>query len=166
MNRNRILVVGFGNSLAGDDGAGPAVIARLRAEPLPAGVRAEDGGSDALRLPAIWKGEGEVWLVDAVAAGAPPGTVHHLDHERVLAVPQRHATAHQLSLPESLRWVAHAYPEMAHVRYRFWGIEIERVAFAEVLSRSVAVAVLAVADELRLLLTASAGGVEPRAEGA
>ena len=153
----RILIVGFGNPLMADDGAGPALVAALRSRPLPPAVRVEDGGSDATRLAGLWRGEDEIWLVDAVIAGAPPGTVHRRNHDEVLAVPQRHATAHALSLPESLRWLAVAYPEMAAVRYRLWGIEAARVELVEGLSPEVARAVAALADELAQALSARVG---------
>jgi hydrogenase maturation protease len=116
----RVLIVGFGNPLMADDGAGPALVTALRSRPLPTSVRVEDGGSDATRLAGLWRGEGEIWLVDAVVAGAPAGTIHRRGHDDVLSVPQRHATAHALSLPESLRWLAVAYPAPAAVR-RLWG---------------------------------------------
>ena len=144
----RILVVGFGNPLMADDGAGPEVVRRLMAVPLPAGVRVEDGGSDSLRLPGLWRGEAEVWLVDAVASGGEPGSVIRLGHEEVLAVPQHHATAHALSLPEGLRWIALSYPEMAIIRYRLWGIVARRVALQPVLSDEVVVAVERVVGEI------------------
>jgi hydrogenase maturation protease len=147
-----VLVVGFGNALAADDGAGPAVVERLRAAGLPAGLRAEEGGQDALCLAARWEGEPEVWLVDALIRGAPPGTIHRVAHEELVAIPQRHATAHQLSLPECLRWLSLARPEMAGLRYRLWGVEPERVALSEGLSPAVARAVRAVAEELRSAL--------------
>jgi hydrogenase maturation protease len=148
MNRKGILVAGFGNSLVGDDGAGPAVVARLLELGLPPGVRAEDCGSDALHLPGLWREEPEIWLVDAVKSGAAAGTVSRLSHDQVLAVPQRHATAHSLSLAESLRWIALAYPAMASVRYRFWGVEVERLALVEGLSAPVAAAVGEVSAEI------------------
>lgn len=129
----------------GDDGCGLAVVRRLG----PAGPRAVEGHSDALRLPSLWKGEREVWLVDALVRGAAAGTVHRLSHEELLAVPQRHGTAHQLSLPESLRWIAHACPEMAEVRYRMWGIEPARLALEEGLSPEVEAAVELVCEEIR-----------------
>jgi hydrogenase maturation protease len=87
--------------------------------------------------------------VDALVRGAAPGTVHRLSHDELLAVPQRHGTAHQLSLPESLRWIAHAYPEMAGVRYRMWGIEPARLSLEEGLSPAVEAAVEAVCEEIR-----------------
>ncbi len=144
----RILIVGFGNSLMADDGAGPALVAALRTRALPPSVRVEDGGSDATSLAGLWQGEAEVWLVDAVIAGAPAGTIHRRSHDEVLAVAQRHATAHALSLPESLRWLAVAYPEMAAVRYRLWGIEADRVTLEQGLGPAVTRAVEALADEL------------------
>jgi hydrogenase maturation protease len=143
-----VLIVGFGNPLMADDGAGPALVAALREKALPLSVRVEDGGSDATSLAGLWHGESGVWLVDAVIAGAPAGTIHRRGHDEVLAVAQRHATAHALSLPESLRWLSVAYPEMAGVRYRLWGIEAARVELAEGLSPAVARAVEALADEL------------------
>ncbi len=144
-----MLIVGLGNPLMGDDGVGHAVVERLcRLLPQHHGVRAEYGDTDALRLPALWHGEEEVWLVDAVCSGALPGTIHRLDHEALLAAPQRHHHAHRLSLPESLRWIALGVTEMASVRYRFWGIEVHEVAPGEGLSPPVAAAAEYVASEI------------------
>jgi hydrogenase maturation protease len=146
---NGILIVGFGNPLVADDGAGPRVLELLSAGGLPLGVRAEDGGSDSLRLASLWHGEGEIWLIDAVKTGAAAGTIHRLSHELLLSAPQRHATAHQLSLPESLRWLALAYPELAAVRYRFWGIEVDRLGLDRGLSPKVETAAAALAAEIK-----------------
>jgi hydrogenase maturation protease len=143
-----VLVVGFGSSLMGDDAAGLAVAACLSGSPLPAGVRVEIAGSDSLRLPDLWRGEGHVWLVDALIRGCAAGTVHRLAHDEVLQVPQRHATVHQLSLPESLRWIALSYPEMASVRYRLWGIEPGGLVLAQELTEAVLGAVQRVAEEI------------------
>jgi hydrogenase maturation protease len=145
-----VLVVGFGNALVADDGIGPAVIACLRRRGLPEGVRAEEGGQDALCLASLWRGEPEIWLVDALLRGASPGTVHCLAHEAVLALPQRHGTAHQLSLPECLRWLALGFPELGAVRYRLWGIEPFRIDLREGLSQPVERAVARLCDELVL----------------
>lgn len=154
---SRVLVVGFGNDLVGDDGAGLAVVRRLggpndpseRRPRAPTRLRVVEGHSDSLRLPSLWRGEPEVWLVDALIRGEAPGTIHRLSHAELLAAPQRHGTAHQLSLPESLRWIAHAYPEMAAVRYRLWGIEPGRLSLDEGLTAEVAEAVAGVANEIR-----------------
>ncbi len=146
--RRRILVLGFGNDLVGDDGAGPAVIAELVRRGLPAGLRAEAGGADSLRLLSRWRGEPVVFLVDALQGRERPGSIHRLSHSELLSLPQRHATAHRLSLPESLRWFVLANPEMAFVRYRLWGIEPASLGLGAALSPQVTAAVGQVADEI------------------
>jgi len=142
------LIVGFGSRLVADDGAGPAVVEALRAGGVPAAVRVEEGGQDALRIAGLWRGEPEIWLIDALERGAPAGTIHRVPHEELLAIPQRHATAHWLSLPESLRWLAHGYPELRGVEYRLWGIEPLRLELKEGLSEPVREAVARLCAEL------------------
>jgi hydrogenase maturation protease len=152
-----VLVVGFGNTLSADDGAGPAVVAAFAARGLPDHCRVEEGGTDALLLTLLWRGEREIWLVDALVAGAVPGTVRRLEHEEVMALPQPHGGAHQLSLPASLRCVALAEPAMARVRYRLWGIEPLSLAPFEPMCEAVALAAREVAAEIgRALEEASA----------
>jgi hydrogenase maturation protease len=144
-----VLVVGLGNPLMGDDGAGPAVIAEIRRRSRPRGAhRLEDGGTDILNLPGLWDDEPSLWVVDAVQGGRPAGTIHRLDHSELLGLPQRTASCHDLSLPECLRWISLAFPRMAGIRYRLWGIEPARVDDREGLSAAVASAVRVVADEV------------------
>jgi hydrogenase maturation protease len=132
----------------GDDGAGLRAVALLAETDLPAQTRLVTAGTDVLRIADLWRGEERVWLADALAGGAPPGTVHRLDHDRLLQLPQRHDSAHHLSLPESLRWMRHARPALRAARYRLWGIEPARVAPGTALSREVAAAAAAVAREI------------------
>ena len=75
-------------------------------------------------------------------------------HDEVLALPQRHGSAHQLSLPEALGCLAVAFPAMAAVRYRMWGVEPLRAAPPAGMSAPVAAAAAAVADEIRQALAA------------
>lgn len=145
----RVLVVGFGNVLAGDDALGPETVAILRSDALPGECRVEEAGCDGLVLAGLWKGEPEVWLVDSVARGAPAGTVHRLDHDQVLGLPQTHAGAHQLSLPETLRCLRLAFPAMAGVRFRLWGVEPGRVGPPAGMTPPVSAAARKVAQEIR-----------------
>ena len=143
-----VLLVGLGNPLMADDGAGVAVARRLLGTALPAGCRAEIGDTDSLRILSLWRGEAEIWLVDALLKKSPPGTVHRLGHDEILAIPQPHAAAHFLSLPESLRWMSLAEPSMTRVRFRLWGIEPEKIEVGEGLTPAVARAVEETAREI------------------
>jgi hydrogenase maturation protease len=73
-----MLVIGVGNTYRGDDGAGPAVIALLRAEELP-GVRMLECDGDCSALLDAWHGADAVILIDAVSSGARPGTIYRFD---------------------------------------------------------------------------------------
>jgi hydrogenase maturation protease len=77
---SRVLVAGVGNVLRGDDGFGPAVIARLGA--LPDGAEAiETGIGGVALLGELMAGCDGLVLVDAVDRGADPGTVFELEPE-------------------------------------------------------------------------------------
>jgi hydrogenase maturation protease len=74
---SRVLVAGVGNVLRGDDGFGPAVIARLGQ--LPDGAEAiETGIGGVALLGELIAGCDGLVLVDAVDRGAAPGTVFEL----------------------------------------------------------------------------------------
>ncbi|GBC79416.1 Hydrogenase 2 maturation protease [bacterium HR09] len=118
-----VLVVGFGNPLMGDDGVGLLVIELLKELGVAPHVRLAEGGTDATVLAGLWQGEERVVLVDALVRGSPPGTIHRLSAEEVLQLPQPHRGVHALSLPECLRWVLLAKPELAKATVVLFGVE-------------------------------------------
>ena len=79
MSDTPLLILGLGNVLLGDDGVGPAVIARLRDSYVAAaGSLLLDGGTLGLSLLPYLEDAQTVILVDAVAADAPAGTLVRL----------------------------------------------------------------------------------------
>ncbi|GAB4222823.1 MAG: HyaD/HybD family hydrogenase maturation endopeptidase [Acidobacteriota bacterium] len=82
----RVAVLGIGNVLAGDDGVGPAVVrtlvARHEFEPE---IVIEDLGTPGLDLVPHLAGADRVVLVDAVRAGATPGSVRVIEQRELLA---------------------------------------------------------------------------------
>ena len=70
-----IVVIGVGNALRGDDGAGIAVVRRLRAQP---GVQILEQSGEATALLGALRGAEVAIVVDA-AAGTRPGRVRRLD---------------------------------------------------------------------------------------
>jgi hydrogenase maturation protease len=141
---SEILIVGLGNPLMGDDGVGAAVVEELLRRDVPKGAQARIA-PDILHLPSIWGGEPDVWLVDAVRQDCKPGTIHVLEHSRVFDLKGTHRSAHQLSLPDGLRWLIHTYPGLANARYRLWGVEPKDLSPNPRLSPEVAAAVAHVA---------------------
>jgi len=74
----RQLVIGVGNDYRGDDGAGLAVIRRIRDNP-PAGTATREGTGDGAGLIDAWEAFDEVIIIDAASSGEPPGTVFRFD---------------------------------------------------------------------------------------
>jgi hydrogenase maturation protease len=148
-----VLVLGLGNPLMADDGFGPAVAASVREAGLPRGAAVVEA-PDVLQLGRLWRGEAEVWLVDAVATGDRPGTIHRIAHDELLELAPSVGSAHHLDLVDALRWLLHGSPVLGGVRFRLWGAEPERVGPWAVLGARVAAAVPVVAQEI---LRAAAG---------
>ena len=97
-----ILVLGLGNTLLGDDGAGVHVIRRLSSNPAtPLWLRAIDGGTMGFRLTSILSGASDVLIIDAAELSAPPGTIRMLDAEAIGARSRR-TSAHEAGLADLL----------------------------------------------------------------
>jgi hydrogenase maturation protease len=73
-----ILVIGIGNEFRSDDGVGLFVARAIEARALPGVTVIEQSGEGAALLD-VWREAGAVYLVDAVASGAPAGTVYRID---------------------------------------------------------------------------------------
>jgi hydrogenase maturation protease len=98
----RVVVIGVGNALRGDDAAGLAVAEEIRAS-APEGVAVRVCEEEPSRLIDAF-GDAEVaFLVDAVSAGAPPGTVHRFDASDA-PVPslELRSSTHALGIGETL----------------------------------------------------------------
>ena len=88
-----LLVLGLGNVLLGDDGAGVTAVDYVtRHFAAPEGVSLLDGGTLGMSLLPLLSSADRVILVDAVAADAPAGSLVRLEGEDVA-----HASLHRLS---------------------------------------------------------------------
>ena len=81
----RIIVLGIGNLLKGDDGVGVRIIEALNRRALPEGVECVDGGTGGPTLVTCFEGAAALVIVDAVNLRAPPGTVRAFSLEEVEA---------------------------------------------------------------------------------
>jgi hydrogenase maturation protease len=96
------LVIGVGNPERGDDGAGIAVLRRLRS-PRASGVKLRECRGEAEDLIAAWRGARRVILVDAALSGAHPGTVHRIEaHREPLVEGLRSPSAHDRGVADAV----------------------------------------------------------------
>jgi hydrogenase maturation protease len=72
------LIVGIGNDYRGDDAVGLIVARRLRMR-LADSVKVLEQNGDGAALMEVWWRAETVIIIDAVASGAAPGTIHRFD---------------------------------------------------------------------------------------
>lgn len=73
--QQRILILGLGNLLMGDEGLGVHAVRELEKRNLPAYVDVVDGGTPGLQILELMEGYDKVVIIDAVDAGMEPGTI-------------------------------------------------------------------------------------------
>ncbi len=151
------MVIGVGNPMRGDDGAGLDVAAALRGEP---GIEVRQHAGEGLDLIAIWEGAGAVLLVDTVRSGAPPGTLHRFDiSDGPLPSRLRRQAGHAVSVATAI--------ELARTLGRLpakvvvYGVEGERFETGSAPSAAVQAAIEPLADAVRSEARALIA-VEPR----
>ena len=95
----RLLVLGLGNVLCGDDGLGAVAIARLtdRYE-IPDGMSILDGGTLGLSLLPYIEDSEKVILVDAINAEEPPGSFVRLEGDEVGPAVAGRLSVHQVGV--------------------------------------------------------------------
>lgn len=97
----KLLVLGIGNVLMGDEGVGVHVVRHLENDAIPEEVELLDGGTGSFLLLDPMQLARKVILIDATLDGNPPGTVRRLtprfstDYPRTLA-------AHDIGLKDLL----------------------------------------------------------------
>lgn len=103
--RAPVLVLGVGNTLLNDDGAGIELVNRLSAQSDRWGDAVDflEGGTQGLTLLTYLSGRRAIIVLDAVALGAEPGTLHALENDAVLALGVRSSNAHEGNAAELLR---------------------------------------------------------------
>ena len=146
------VVLGLGNILLGDEGAGVRVVEELeRTGGLP-GVELVDGGTAGLRLLPYFDGAARVVVVDASADGAPPGTVT-VTRPAFTGPPRAALTPHDLGLMSLLDALALADERPEIVLVTISVAEADTVSASLELTPPVARAVPEAAARVRGLLT-------------
>lgn len=154
----RLLVVGCGNLLRGDDGVGPILIRHLWQRGVPDDVRLVDGGTAGMDVSFQMRGAQRVIIVDASTTGREPGTVYRIPGPAVEELPPLSGLhTHMFRWDNALafaRWLlGDAYPADVTV----YLIEAENLAVGAPLSERVESAMGTVLD----LIAAEPAFVDP-----
>ena len=99
----RVLILGLGNPLLGDEGIGVRVVEELKGRELPDGVAVVEGGTAGLGLIGLMEGYQRVIIVDAADMGRSPGcVVRFTPLEAQFKTAEAPLSLHQIGLGEML----------------------------------------------------------------
>jgi len=111
----RTLVLGLGNLVHSDDGAGVHAVQRLQKDSrVPPDVVLMDGGTQGLSLLPHISGFERLIVIDAVDAGEPPGTLIRLEGQALADLPGK-PSVHQLGFADlmvAMKLLGDAPPEV------------------------------------------------------
>jgi len=142
----RCLIIGIGNPDRGDDAVGRIVARRLQTQCAP-GVRVVEHGGEPASLLDCLAGAETVYLIDAMVAGARPGTISRFD-VAAAELPRTvfGCSTHGLGLAEAIE-LARTLGKLPR-RCVVYAIEARAFEIGEPLSPEVA----AVADDVTALI--------------
>ena len=101
MNRPKVLILGIGNILMGDEGIGVHIVNSLEKAALPADIDVLDGGVGGFLLLEPMQKADRVILIDATIDGRKAGSVRRLKPKFSTDYPAT-LTAHDIGLKELL----------------------------------------------------------------
>ena len=144
--KGRVVVLGIGNTLKQDDGAGPAVIAKIKNQKskIKKNVELLDGGS----APENYTGKikqikpDTLVVIDTVDFGSKPGSIRIIEEKEIRT---QSLSTHNVSLKTYVDYLKADLPDLAVMLV---GIQPKQVGFGEGLSPEVKKAV----DELCMSL--------------
>jgi hydrogenase maturation protease len=136
-----MIIIGVGQSLRGDDGAGSAAVRRWQqsypqSASLP-NLRIELAELPGLSLLEQIIGTGAAIIVDAVHSGTQPGTIHLIPETGLTAFESGSGSAHGLGIAESITLGRCVYPKEMPADIILIGIEASDFRLGAGLSKRV-----------------------------
>jgi hydrogenase maturation protease len=152
----RVVVIGIGNTILGDEGVGVHVLDKLRQEKIPDKVELIEGGVGGIALLTFIRGAGLALFIDALA-GTKPGSIHRFtqdDLEGKIKTMLHPMSLHDIGLPEMIKIGNTLYPDEMPKEIVIYGIEITKLQrystrLSERISASVHKVVKLIVNELR-----------------
>ena len=102
-NSPKVLVLGVGNLLLGDEGVGVHLIKSLEGTQFPENVRLLDAGTVSHRLITLFHSVGYLIIIDAVEAGDRPGSIFRFSPDDVNLPSKQKLSLHQMGIADILQ---------------------------------------------------------------
>lgn len=117
MSTKPILVLGLGNLLRSDEGVGIHVVRELLKMHIPETVEVIDGGTLGAELIGVIQGRKRVFLVDAMRADTPPGSVMRVPFNELKPAISRSMSVHGTGVGELLYCCGNLVPRPEIIIY-------------------------------------------------
>jgi len=99
----RLMVMGLGNILLSDEGAGIHLLSELKNHDLPIGTELVDAGTAGMNLLYLMEGVERLVIVDSICTDAEAGAIYRLTLQDIYECPPRLSISfHQISLLDVL----------------------------------------------------------------
>ena len=133
---SRIVVIGIGQELRGDDAAGLEIVRQwqIKHPDTARQVHVELSPLPGLGLLDLLEGAQTAILVDAVHSTEKPGTVHTVTMENLASFSPGTSTAHGFGVAETLALGKKVSPESLPEHVILLGIEIQQIELGQPLS--------------------------------
>lgn len=168
----QVTVIGIGQTIRGDDGAGIAAVRRWqqsfsRTAQRP-DVRIQYVELPGLNLLDLLEGSDGAVLVDAVEDLSDPGTIHRLGPNDLASFTSGSQSAHGWGVAETLALARQVQPNLGLIPIRLVGITAAQMqlgaAMSEAVERALQAACVAIEAEVRALLSATEAPRRPSPE--
>jgi hydrogenase maturation protease len=130
MTGKKIVILGIGNLLFGDDGVGVHTVRALEKMALPPGTELVDGGTSP-ELIQYLDTAGKLVVIDAMDTGDKPGSIYRFRLDELKTEPQGMASAHNIGLMSLInlaRLTGRHIPETVFIGVQpasmDWGLEL------------------------------------------
>ncbi len=154
----RIIVIGIGQTMRGDDAAGVEAVRRWQQKFPDTASRSEISVEfselPGLALLDLLGGFDDVLIVDAVQSGAAPGTVHRLSPKDLASFGTESKSAHGWGVAETLELGRQLQLIVANPSIRLIGVEAQELELGQPMSEAVEESLPAVCQAIEDELTA------------
>ena len=147
-SHKKIIIVGVGNRLLGDEGLGLHIIDNLSQIPMPTNVNIINCGCDLLSLIPYLNEPQKIIVIDAIRARGKPGKIYRFDYCELEVGDVKMRSSHQVGAIDALGLLKQIYPILIDCEVVIIGMEPKAVELTTCLSKEVKESI---ADILRLI---------------
>jgi hydrogenase maturation protease len=164
MTPSRILVLGIGNLLMGDEGIGVHAVRALARRSWPASVTIVDGGTGGFHLLSYFGEYDTIVMIDATMDEQPPGTLSVIEPRYATDFP-RSLTAHDIGLRDLVESAAllQMQPKIYLVTVSVTDVQPMETTLSAPVEASIAPVVARVSDLVARILGGSPGSPDDAA---